>query len=580
MQYFSGSSITPKYVILLLYMSDNATHEIKDRISIEELIGADIDLIQAGKSLKGLCPFHNEKSPSFNVSPDRGSYYCFGCGAKGDVFTYIQETKGVEFREALVELAEKAGVVLESFSSENTQEVKGMHGVMEVAQKFFLESFQKDTDSKSYLKGRGVNSEIKEKFGIGYAPNDWHALENYMKTVKVSKEDSLAVGLLREGDKGAYDYFRDRIMFPICDGQGRIIAYSGRILHDDEKSAKYMNSPETPLFNKSRSLFGLHLAKPSMRKLDFSILCEGQLDVVLAHQAGWTSCVASSGTAATTEQFEILAKVSNNIIIAYDGDKAGIAAAKRAWDIALPLGLNVKVATLPDGEDPADVIVRDSEEFKDIIKNAKHVIEFVTERILQKESDTHKQIQHLEKYVMPYLKYVRSHVERSYFVSYLAQKTGLSEDTFWLETSGNSSVQSRSSYGQKVNHTTIEKKSAFDELVDVLAWQKTLKEPILAASEVLEGISLPLIVKRIEDTLEEKILDEGKLFSLEQQLEKPKLLTAHIEALVKKINKEFVEQEIKNLQAKLGGKQDEEVLGKIQELQKSIQKFRNQLGHW
>jgi len=549
-------------------MADNATHEIKDRISIEELIGADIDLLQAGKSLKGLCPFHNEKSPSFHVSPDRGSYYCFGCGAKGDVFTYIQETKGVEFREALVELAEKAGVILENFTSENTQEVKGMYGVMEVAQKFFLETFQKDTDSKSYIKGRGVTSETKERFGIGYAPNDWHALENYLKEQKVSKEDAQAVGLLREGDKGSYDYFRDRIMFPICDGQGRIVAYSGRILHDDEKSAKYMNSPETPLFNKSRSLFGIHLAKPSMRKMDFSILCEGQLDVVLAHQAGWTSCVASSGTVATVEQFEILSKVSNNVIIAYDGDKAGIAAAKRAWDVALPLGLNVKVATLPDGEDPADVIVRDPEEFREIIKNAKHVIEFVTERILQKEADKHKQIQHLEKYVMPYLKYVRSHVERSYFVSYLAQKTGLSEDTFWLETSGSASAQQSNSYGQKVNHTAIEKRSAFDELVDVLVWQKTLKEPSVVNSEVLSGISLPLIVRRIEDSLEEKILDEQKLFTLEHQLEKPQLLTAHIEALVKRINKEFIEQEIKNLQAKLGGKLDEELLGKIQDLQK------------
>ncbi len=548
-------------------MADNATHEIKDRISIEELIGADIELIPAGKNLKGLCPFHNEKSPSFNVSPDRGSYYCFGCGAKGDVFTYIQETKGVEFREALSELAEKAGVVLENFSSEDHQEVKGMHSVMEVAQKFFLEQFKKDTDSKSYVKGRGVTSETKEKFGIGYAPNDWHALENFMKTQKVSKEDALAVGLLREGDKGTYDYFRDRIMFPICDTQGRIIAYSGRILHDDGKSAKYMNSPETPLFNKSRSLFGLHLAKPSMRKMDFSILCEGQLDVVLAHQAGWTSAVASSGTAATQEQFEILGKVSNNVVIAYDGDKAGIAAAKRAWDIALPLGLNVKVATLPDGEDPADVITRDPEEFRSIIKNAKHVIEFVTERILQKESDSHKQIQHLEKFVMPYLKYVRSHVERSYFVSYLAQKTGLKEDTFWLETTSPEPSQGNSYRPQYVE---IEKRSAFDELVDVLVWQKTLKESHIKSEEVLEKIALPLVAQKIKESLEDSVIHEQKLFTLEQQLEKPALLNAHIDTLVQKINQEFVKQEIKNLQGKLGGKEDEKILGKIQDLQKEI----------
>lgn len=548
-------------------MSDNATQEIKDRITIEELIGADVDLIQAGKNLKGLCPFHNEKSPSFNVSPDRGSYYCFGCGAKGDIFTYVQETQGVEFREALVQLAQKAGVALDNFSPEQSQEKKGLQGVMEEAQVFFLKHFQEDADSKSYLKGRGVTSETKEKFGIGYAPQDWHALEKFLKTRKVSKEDAVAVGLLREGDKGAYDYFRDRIMFPLCDAQGRIIAYSGRILHDDGKSAKYMNSPETPLFNKSRVLFGLHLAKPSMRKMDFAILCEGQLDVVLAHQAGWTSSVASSGTAATEEQFEILSKVTNNIVIAYDGDKAGIAAAKRAWDIALPLGLNVKVATLPEGEDPADVITRDPEEFKEIIKNAKHVIEFVTERILQKESDSHKQIQHLEKFVMPYLKYIRSHVERSYFVSYLAQKTGLKEDTFWFETSGREQDFQKA---PRVQHHTIEKRSAFDELIDILAWQKSLKDSTVNLDGVLEKVSLPLVAEKIKDALSKSKIDEKKLFDLEKQMQDAKKIDRYLDELVKKINTEFVSQEIKNLQAKLGGKDDEKILEKIQELQKEI----------
>ncbi len=550
-------------------MADNATHEIKERIGIEELIGADIDLIQAGKSLKGLCPFHNEKSPSFHVSPDRGSYYCFGCGAKGDIFTYLQETKGIEFREALVELAEQTGVPLENYSSETNQEVKGLYGVMEKAQEFFLTTFRKDSDAKTYITGRGVNAEIKEKFGIGYAPNDWHTLEEFLKTKKIEKEEALAVGLLRQGDKGSYDYFRDRIMFPICDTQGRIIAYSGRILHDDGKSAKYMNSPETQLFNKSRALFGLHLAKPSMRKMDFSIFCEGQLDVVLAHQAGWTNTVASSGTAATEEQFEILSKVSSNIVIAYDGDKAGIAAAKRAWDIALPLGLNVKVATLPEGEDPADVITRDSEEFKEIIKNAQHVIEFVTERILQKESDAHKRIQHIEKFVMPYLKYIRSHVERSYFVSYLSQKTGLNEDTFWLETTTDSS---RSYSGSKIKHGEIEKRSAFDELIGVLKWQGTLKDPSVIANEVLKEITLSVVSEKIKESVENIELSEEELFKFEQKLSDQKTLKEHVEVLVKRINVSFVKQEISQLQNKLGGKEDDEILKKIQDLQLQIKK--------
>jgi len=518
-------------------MDKSAVDQIKDRILIEDLVSEHVDLQKAGKNLKGLCPFHNEKSPSFHVSPERNSYYCFGCGAKGDVFTFQEEMSGCDFKEALVELARRAGVSLENQNFKDKSEDDVLYEIMDVACTFFEDQVSKSDDTKNYLLDRGIKAETKEEWRIGYAPNDWHELNNFLKGKGYKDEDVIKVGLIKQGEKGIYDHFRDRVMFPIFDTRNRPIAFSGRLLHDDGKSAKYINSPETVLFNKSEVLYGLHAARSGIRKLDFTILVEGQFDVVSAHQVGFANTVATSGTAATEGHFEMLKRVSDNVILAYDGDKAGIAAAKRAWDIALPMGMNVKMAILPEGKDPADLIQENPEEFKEIIKNAKHIIEFTTQRILEKTPDRHKALVHIEKFVLPLLKFIKSHVEKNYFVNYISDKTGIKEDILWHETARGGELPKQSE-----NHT-IEKYPLLSELQELIKMIDKNKEFEINLKDIVLNVSKEYGEEfHITD---DEIL-EDKMFEFDNKYNDLDKLKSYLNDLLKKLELEYIKKAIEN----------------------------------
>lgn len=516
-------------------MDKSAVNQIKDKILIEDIVSEHVELQKAGKNLKGCCPFHNEKTPSFFVSPERNSYYCFGCGAKGDIFTFSEEINGYDFKEALKDLAQRAGVSLENQNFKSNKSEDLFYEIMDEACTFFENKVTSSEDTKSYLIDRGISAETKEKWRVGYAPNDWHDLNNFLKEKGYKDEDVIKVGLIKKGEKGIYDHFRDRVMFPIFDTRNRVIAFSGRLLHDDGKSAKYINSPETVLFNKSEVLYGLHAARSGVRKLDFSILVEGQFDVVLAHQMGFDNAVATSGTAATEQHFEMLSRLSDNVILAYDGDKAGIAAAKRAWDIALPLGMNVKMAILPEGKDPADIIKSNPEEFKDIIKSAKHVIEFTTQRILDKTEDKHKALVHIEKFVLPLLKFIKSHVEKNYFVNYISNKTGIKEDILWHETVRGGEVS------RQVENHTFEKFPIISELQEIIN--------ILEKSDDF-NISLLGVVKKIskeygeEFSLLEGEIDESKVFDFEDKYTDQDKLKGYLNDLLTKLEFEYIKKGI------------------------------------
>src|SRR3990167_6310938 len=281
--------------------------KIKEKISIEDVVSSYIKLERAGANLKARCPFHNEKTPSFFVSPDRGSYYCFGCGASGDIFTFVEEFEGLDFKGALKLLADKAGVVLEIYSKENKEEKsekEKLYEVMEETAEFFEKNLAANKPAQEYLKSRGLEEKTIKDFRIGYAILDWRTLYDYLKSKNFSDKEIELAGLAKKPEdktKAMYDRFRGRVIFPMGDSSGRIIAFSGRLLVDDGKSAKYLNSPETPIFNKSSVLFGIDKAKESIRKNNFSILVEGQIDLVLSHQAGFRNTVASSGTAMTDQ---------------------------------------------------------------------------------------------------------------------------------------------------------------------------------------------------------------------------------------------------------------------------------------
>jgi DNA primase len=415
--------------------------QIKERLSINEVISSYITVQESGKNYKARCPFHNEKTPSFHISPGRGSYYCFGCGAKGDIFTFVQEFEGLDFKGALKVLADRAGVTI-VHSKKDSGEFDRLFLLLDTAVSFFQKELDTQHEAKEYILSRGVSLESIAEFRIGFAPNDWRSLLTHLNEKGYTNKEIELAGLIKESGGKTYDRFRGRIMFPIFDTSGRPIAFSGRILpslegEGDKKSAKYINSPDTPLYHKSHVLYGLHLAKSAIRKNTFSILVEGQLDLILSHQSGFKNTVAASGTALVekTERDDeslnhlgILYRLSPNIVLALDRDEAGIKAMMRSAHIMLTLGMEVKVADIPEGLDPADCISKNGvESWKQAIRSGEHVILFFTKRAMI-ESDKRKQASLIKETVLPLILRLPSALDQEVFVDMVANESGLSKD--------------------------------------------------------------------------------------------------------------------------------------------------------
>ncbi len=417
--------------------------KIKERLTIEEVVGSYVKLEGAGKNFKAKCPFHNEKTPSFYVSPDRNSYYCFGCGAKGDIFSFVEQFEGLDFMGALKLLADRAGIPLVFEKTETKSEKERLYSILEDATLFFEKGLSTSKEAQEYVKNRGISSETIRDFRIGYVPNDWRLLYNFLQAKKYSDQEIEKAGLTKRAEdaaKGFYDRFRGRVMFPISDSSGRVIAFSGRILIDDGKSAKYLNSPDTILFNKSTVLYGIDKAKSDIRSKNYTILVEGQMDLVLSHQAGIKNTVAVSGTALAdtlmsrenvVNNLGIVRRLSSNIILAFDSDAAGRKAAMRSAGIALSLGMDVKIADLPEGKDPADLVLTDAEEWKNVLRKAKPIVEFQIDSVMKeaeaKKLDPRKIPPLLREKVLPFIISLDGAMEKAHFVKMIHEKTGLAE---------------------------------------------------------------------------------------------------------------------------------------------------------
>lgn len=416
--------------------------KIKEHLSIIDVISTYLSLEPSGKNFKARCPFHNEKTPSFFISSDRNSYYCFGCGAKGDIFSFVEKFEGTDFRGALKLLAQKAGIALD-YKPNDTEDKKELwYEILEEATLFFEHSYNTTPEARAYLLSRGLTDQTISSFRIGYAPGGWRALSDYLLKKGYLKEDIEIIGLIKTANEGFYDRFRSRIMFPIPDSSGRVIAFSGRIFGTDEtKEAKYINSPDTPLFNKSNVLYGIDKAKSAIRTRGYSILVEGQMDLILSHQVGFTNTIAVSGTAltdslvthsdATTEikinNFGLIRRLSPNIILAFDGDEAGTRAINRSAAIALSLEMQVKILALPSGKDPADIIAEDPTQWKERIKQAVNIIGFHLGRICENSNDMRIRGKKIREIIFPFLSMIKSAIERSAYIVDIVQKTGLPE---------------------------------------------------------------------------------------------------------------------------------------------------------
>lgn len=418
--------------------------EVRRASDIVDVISGYVKLKKRGKNFLGLCPFHTEKTPSFNVSPDRQMYHCFGCGVGGNVFTFVMEHDKVSFIEAVRTLAEKAGISLPQETSADREQVtenEALYNACKVAGRFFYDNMVNTIEGQlahEYFKHRGFAEETIRTFGLGYSMNAWDALLKHAENEKLDVNLLEKAGLLikREDGSGMYDRFRGRAMFPIFSVTGRVIGFGARKLREDDPiPGKYINSPETPIYVKSRSLYGIFQAKEAIREKEFAILVEGYADLISVFQAGIKNVVASSGTALTEEQIELISRYAKNITLVYDADSAGSKAALRGVDLIIEQGLDVKVATLPEGEDP-DSFVRSngSEAFEHLVNNAVSFLDFKARMFqLQGALETPQGQAEAVRTVVETLAKMKDELKRSFYIKKLAERYGLYESVLYRE---------------------------------------------------------------------------------------------------------------------------------------------------
>lgn len=534
-------------------MNNSVIEQIKSRLPISEVVGSYIQLMPSGTQFKARCPFHNEKTASFSVSPDRGVYYCFGCGAKGDIFNFVQEFEGIDFKGALRLLADRAGVsIVEYRKTKDYKEdyTDKIYDALLAAKNKYQEELLKEKDALKYLINRGLTEETIKYFEIGFAPNDWRFIGNNLNSHNIEILDK--AGLVKKTEKGYYDRFRSRIMFPLMDSTSRVVGFSGRSFGEQgPEVAKYLNSPETDVFDKTRILFGFDKAKQYIRQNNFAILVEGQMDLVLSHQAGFRNTVATSGTAVSEQtildsraHLNIISKLTPNLFIAFDGDKAGEKAMARAALVALSLGMNVKVVPLKDGLDPADYILKyGKDEWKELIKKSKHYIVFMLEKIINESASVFAAKDIVKQKIFPFLNRVKSEIEIRNYIQNIARDLGVSDSAILEDfETYKREVQSTTPIEQKNEKNIIQKDInlfkklfAFEELYSEIS-----KDFIKQIQDFeIEGFKISLDKNTLGDYQKELALVENETSILSDDEKR-----IYISEICKNLKKAFIDEKI------------------------------------
>lgn len=413
------------------------TEEIKTRLSIVEVLGEYIRLERAGANWRANCPFHNEKSPSFMVSEDKQIWHCFGCQKGGDIFGFVMEMEGLDFRGALELLAEKAGVELKKTNPAQAAQKNKTLDILEMATKFYQAHLLQTASGKKileYLKDRGIDDESIKNFRLGYAPNSWTHVLDFLIKNGFTEQEIAKTGLLVESQKSGgrrfYDRFRDRIMFPIADVNGKVVGYSARVSPGgDESQAKYVNTPETEVYHKSKILYGISRAKSEIRQQKSVLLVEGNMDVIAAHQAGIQNTVAVSGTALTEEHLNIIKRYTDNIKMCFDMDSAGEAATKKSLRLCFEKEINAQVVQLPSGKDAADLVKSDPGALKVAVEGAQSAMEYLfanTFKKFDKEKVEDKKI--ITQELLEMIGYLANDVEKNHWLKKLATELEIEEN--------------------------------------------------------------------------------------------------------------------------------------------------------
>jgi len=396
---------------------------IKDKLSIIDVVGGYIKIEKKGRYFKAKCPFHNENTASFTVTPERDIYHCFGCGQGGDIFAFVQEMEGLDFYETLKLLAGKAGVTLSKTDQGGSNEKTELYDALDMATKFYEVGLRKNKDAVNYLLERGVTKDTMVDFRIGFAGDGWDTLYKVLKGKGFSDDVLKKAGLVTMGKKGYIDWFRERVMFPIMDAQGRVVGFTGRIFlypHEKENppdykvnTGKYINSPETPVYEKSKILFGYDKAKRSIMQNDLCLIMEGQMDVVMSHQAGTDNTVALSGTALTAEQLRLIRRFTDRVVYALDADPAGREALRKGAMLAYAEGMLVQVLELSAGTDPADYIQENGNEaWEKKLQNVQDYIAFETKKLAEEINDDRERLKRIQTVLFPVIRFIESSIGR------------------------------------------------------------------------------------------------------------------------------------------------------------------------
>lgn len=518
---------------------------IKDRLNIVDVVSAYVEIKKAGKNFTARCPFHNEKSPSFHISPERGAYHCFGCGAGGDIFTFVQEIEKVDFKGALQILALKAGVELTPISPQAKSDRDRLYALLEEATNFFVKSLEGNNFVQEFIENRGVDLSSILTWRLGFALGSstiWRATKEYLLKKGFTEKEMLKAGLIKTSEKGkdAYDVFRNRIMFPIFDQSGRVVAFSGRTLEVSTNVPKYVNSPETELFKKSEILYGLHLAKHNIRRLDFSLLVEGQFDVVLSHKAGYNNTVAVSGTALTIQHVQALEKLSKKVVLALDADRAGINAMKKAANLMLKRGLDVKVAVLPAGKDPADIIKEDFKVFRNLVGQSVPVIDFLLKVLKEDTKDERTFRLRAREEVLPFVALLPDKIDQDFFEGRVAEALKTTKEAVHYEVERLDDLTEKKAGNFEKNKNVEFPVDFFEKTEMSTSRLKTILSYLFGVLPVLESEAKEKIKKIIEEVTKEKIE------ILEEKIDKRQVseVTFRVEASLENLPKKLFEDEL------------------------------------
>jgi len=485
----------------------DAKEEVRARLNIEDVIGEYVQLKRAGRNLKGLSPFTDERTPSFMVSPEKQIWHDFSSGKGGDIFTFVMLVEGMDFRQALEHLARKAGVDLGLFSRGDGRTAKRRaraREALKLAANFYQQNLVKSSAALEYAaKKRRLNRQTIGDFVIGYAPDQGDALTKALEKRGFSRRELADAGLV---NRFGGDLFRGRLMVALSDGSGEVVGFTGRIIRDDPRAPKYLNTPQTLLFDKSRHIFGLYQAKEAIRKSDAAVIVEGNLDVVSSHQAGVKNVVATAGTAMTLWHLKALSRLAGRIRLAFDGDRAGVSATERAINLAQEIGVELEVVSLPDDvKDPDELIQKDAALWKAAVERAQPAVDWVIARHAEMEDlATAEGKRRFSTTALRIVRGLKDPVEQEHYLAVISKKTGASITALKAKLAGEKTVN------QQLRKTKIDKEKPHpvqDETEDMLAGlaasEKTVRRWLAAISgEMLENDNARQLISYLRENLD------------------------------------------------------------------------------